>query len=67
MLTLMEFLVELRGIEPLSHELRPRKKLFMCNPNFATAPNGYLCESSYFGAESGNCPLPFLWWRMYRY
>jgi hypothetical protein len=24
-------------------------------------------ESDYFGAESGDCPLPFLWWRMYLY
>jgi hypothetical protein len=24
-------------------------------------------KQDYFGAESGNCPLPFLWWRMYLY
>jgi len=27
----------------------------------------YSLKSNYFGAESGDCPLPFLWWRMYLY
>jgi hypothetical protein len=27
----------------------------------------YSRKSDYFGAESGDCPLPFLWWRMYLY
>jgi hypothetical protein len=40
--------------------------LFFVNKILSYFINCYL-KSNYFGAESGDCPLPFLWRRMYLY